>query len=314
MFDRSQGEFEFLENLKHRFKNPHIGDDCAVFPKDGMADQLISVDLLVEEIDFRLEWTTGAQLGHKALAVSLSDIAAMAGTARFALLSIGVPQKLWSTGFLDDLYAGWHKLAEQYDVELVGGDISRTPERFVIDSIVIGECPCGAAVPRSAAKPGDQIFVTGTLGAAAAGLRMLMDDTLAGDRVDSRRRLISRQLTPQPRLDFAPGVRGASAMIDVSDGLASDLFHICRASDVGAVIDAGNLPIDPDIVECFPDRTTQLDLALNGGEDFELLFTANAEEAKGATMIGVITDAVQGMLIKVDGVTRPLESRGFRHF
>src|SRR5436190_1700034 len=162
-----KSEFEFINDLKSRFSLDKVGDDCAVLPKDDKTDLLVTADLLIEDIDFRLEWTTPEFLGHKALAVSLSDIAAMSGTPKWALLSIGVAENLWKTDFLDRFYAGWHKLAAKYELELVGGDISRSHDKLVIDSIVGGEVQHGKAILRSGAKPGDGIYISGTLGGAA---------------------------------------------------------------------------------------------------------------------------------------------------
>src|SRR5688500_12282850 len=122
-------EFEFIQNIKSKFRLKHVGDDCAVLPKDDSIDSLLTADLLIEDIDFRLEWTTPEFLGHKALAVSLSDIAAMGGSPKWSMLSLGVSEKLWKSDFLDRFYNGWFELAAQYDVELVGGDISRSPDK-----------------------------------------------------------------------------------------------------------------------------------------------------------------------------------------
>ena len=162
----SRSEFDFIQNIKNKFLLGRVGDDCAVLPKNDKTDLLVTADMLVEEIDFRLAWTTPGLLGHKALAVSLSDIAAMGGQPVWAMISIGVPEKLWKTDFLDRFYDGWFALARQFNVELVGGDVSRTPDKVTIDSIVGGEVEKGRAVLRSSANPGDAIFVTGTLGGA----------------------------------------------------------------------------------------------------------------------------------------------------
>ncbi|MBK8304754.1 MAG: hypothetical protein IPK98_15660 [Chloracidobacterium sp.] len=153
--------------------------------------------MLVEDIDFRLDWTTPEFLGHKALAVSLSDIAAMGGTPNWAMLTIGIPESLWNTDFIDRFYDGWFALAAEFDVELVGGDVSKVPDKLVIDSIVGGECSKGKAILRSTAEPGDAIFVTGTLGGAAGGLRLLEDGVRFDDLLPIEQRdLILKQLQP----------------------------------------------------------------------------------------------------------------------
>src|SRR5688500_5710321 len=159
-----RSEFDFIRHIKKKYDLKHVGDDCAVLPKDSKTDLIITADMLVEDIDFRLGWTTGELLGAKALAVSLSDIAAMGGTPKWAMLTIGFPKRLWNTDFVDKFYLGWTTLADHHGVELVGGDVSRTPAKLVIDSIVAGEVPKGEAILRSGANPGDSIFVTGSLG------------------------------------------------------------------------------------------------------------------------------------------------------
>ena len=131
-----KGEFDFIHSLKLKYRLGHIGDDCAVLPNNDQTDLVITSDMLVEDIDFRLDWTTPEFLGHKALAVSLSDIAAMGATPKWAMLSIGIPETLWKTDFLDRFYTGLHDLASQHGVEIIGGDISRVPDKLVVDSTV----------------------------------------------------------------------------------------------------------------------------------------------------------------------------------
>ena len=166
-------EFEFIETLRRKRNLPKIGDDCAVLPKDSKTDLVITTDLLVEDIDFKLEWSKPESIGHKALAVSLSDVAAMGAKPVWSMISIGVPEAIWKTDFVDRFYDGYLRLASRFDVELVGGDVSRTPDKIVIDSIVAGEVKKGRAILRSGAKVGDSIYVTGSLGGAAAGLKLL---------------------------------------------------------------------------------------------------------------------------------------------
>ena len=139
-------EFEFIDNIRVKYGLDRIGDDCAVLPKDSDNDLLLTADMLIEDIDFRLEWTTPEFLGHKSLAVSLSDIAAMGGVPKWGMLSIGVPENLWNIDFLDRFYDGWLELASGYGVELVGGDVSRSPDKLVIDSVAGGEIAKGKAI------------------------------------------------------------------------------------------------------------------------------------------------------------------------
>ncbi|HLM02250.1 MAG TPA: thiamine-phosphate kinase, partial [Pyrinomonadaceae bacterium] len=294
-----KSEFDFIEKIRRRAKaksvRTGIGDDCAVIPKDAKTDLVMTADLLVEDVDFRFSWTTPEFIGHKALAVSLSDAAAMGAKPVWAMLSIGVPEKIWKTNFVDEFYRGWFRLAKKFGVELIGGDVSRTPDKIVIDSIAAGEVKKNKAVLRSGAKAGDLIFVTGSLGGAAAGLKLLE----AGDGFEKssetfRRKLVSRQLKPNPQVEIGRilGERNlATAMIDLSDGLSTDLAHLCRASKIGAEIFAEKIPVDKNLqkfltrkrAETKPQNkktliSEELNFALNGGEDFELLFTVNPKK------------------------------------
>ncbi|HET6890872.1 MAG TPA: thiamine-phosphate kinase, partial [Pyrinomonadaceae bacterium] len=228
-------EFEFIERLRAQLRdNRHpsellrgIGDDAAVISQSSGRDTLITSDLLVEDIDFRRESTQPGLLGHKALAVSLSDIAAMGGRPRWALVSLGVPEDVWNSDFVDEFYKGFIALANRYDVDLIGGDLSRTTEKIVIDSIVNGECASDQAILRKGAQPGDQLFVTGSLGGSAAGLRLIergfhvKQNNVHAEEVESIDQLVLSHLRPEPRVGWGLvlGEEGlATAMIDISDG------------------------------------------------------------------------------------------------
>ncbi len=310
-------EFEFIDKIRAKYGLHKIGDDCAILPGTADTDLLLTADMLIEDIDFRLEWTTPELLGHKSLAVSLSDIAAMGGSPKWALLSIGVPEILWNTDFLDRFYGGWLELASEFGVELVGGDVSRSPDELVIDSIAGGEVAKGKAILRSTAKPGDLIFVTGTFGGAAGGLKLLQNGIrYSGLDADSRSNLILNQLKPQPHMVTCNSLQLKTlmtSMIDVSDGLSSDLGHICRESKVGARIYAERLPIHPDLAQHFSPSDC-FNFALNGGEDFELLFTVPPDESNDVTetCIGEITE--KGVEIVENGTARPLFSKAYQHF
>lgn len=315
-----KSEFQFIRHIKDKFSLRYTGDDCAVLPKDKDMDLLITADLLMEDVDFRMEWATPVDIGHKSLAVSLSDIAAMGGTPTFAMLTLGVPEHLWNSDFLDEFYSGWHSLAQKYGVELVGGDVSAS-ENLVIDSIVLGEVPANKAILRSGAKAGDAIFVSGTLGAAAGGLKLLesIDGTKKSE--DLAGKMIAKQLRPEPQVALGKLLQQLgfiTALIDVSDGLSSDLAHICDASGVGAEIDAASLPIERSLVNFFDDAE-RTELALHGGEDFELLFTVppkhvDAIDRSNATHIGYITENVGKVEILVDEKKVELTPAGFSHF
>jgi thiamine-monophosphate kinase len=311
-------EFEFLSNIKRQFNLNKIGDDCAVLPKNSTHDLIISTDLLVEDIDFRRNWLIPKLLGHKALAVSLSDIAAMGGTPIWSMLSIGIPKDVWQTNFVDEFYDGYLRLAKKFNVELVGGDVSKMPDRIVIDSIIGGEVKRNKAVMRSTANVGDLIFLTGKLGGASAGLNLLEQGFRYsdGERI-WRNDLMLKQLSPFPQISAGERLaKVATSMIDISDGLSSDLRHICEASNVGAKIYADKIPIHKKIGGLTKNFAEQLDFALNGGEDYELLFTVKPNKAKDLPylLIGEITD--KNCLIELDtnGKIERIEPQGFQHF
>jgi thiamine-monophosphate kinase len=338
----SRSEFDFINKLRQRVgssgvSHPSsliagIGDDAAVIRTLAGKDTVVTTDLLVEDIDFRRAAAPADLLGHKALAVSLSDIAAMGARPRWALLSIGVPQDVWNSDFVDRLYDGILELAQRYDVKIIGGDISRTPEKIVIDSIVVGECSPGFSVFRSGAKPGDQLFVTGTLGGAAAGLRLIdrgvhWPEQISTADSHSLERLLVRHLRPEPRVGWGLVLgqeRLASALIDVSDGLSSDLAHLCKESSVGALVESSHIPIDSFVAElCGRRALDPLMLALHGGEDFELLFTVRREnvprlprrvDGVSVTHIGEIKETSEGIKISEGARVWQLDPGGWEHF
>jgi thiamine-monophosphate kinase len=333
-----RSEFDFINSIRELAaqRNPEdlilgIGDDAAILREQSGREMLLSVDLMVEEIDFKLEYAIPRWLGHKSLAVSLSDIAAMGGFPRFSLLTLGIPRgERISQIFWDEFFAGYLALAEAHGVTLIGGDISSTPDRLAIDSFVIGSCPAGKARRRSGARPGDSIYVTGRLGAAAAGLQLLLQGARADENESSLlQNALRAHLRPEPRVDFGQRiVELAQAMIDVSDGLAQDLAQICRESGVGAIIDFDRMPIAEEVGLIAQDRESAFSFAVNGGEDFELLLTAgnDAEERLLATAkycgleltrIGEII-ASRGsehpVLARHNGEVKPLLVRGYDHF
>ena len=331
-----RSEFDFINSIRQRIASSiitGIGDDAAVFRGNSGKETIVSVDLLIEDIDFRRTTTPPYLLGHKALAVSLSDLAAMGSRPLFALVSIGVPEDVWQTDFVDRMYDGWLNLANRYGVQLIGGDTSRAHEHIVIDSIAIGECSAGMAVKRMGASAGDQIFVTGSLGAAAAGLRLiergahLAEQNLGDEDSQKLDHVLLRQLRPEPRVGWGIVLgeeRLATAMIDLSDGLSSDLNHLCEASKVGALIDAALLPIDERVVElCGRRALDPLQLALHGGEDFELLFTVKPENVARLPKrvdgieikrIGTIQSDSEGVKISEGSRTWDLKPGGWKHF
>jgi thiamine-monophosphate kinase len=356
-------EFDFIQSLRAQLQSRKsssrlikgIGDDAAVISEVAGRDLVFSTDLLVEGIDFYREATSARLLGHKALAVSLSDIAAMGARPLWGLTSLAVPSGIWKQNFADDFFAGYLALADQFGVTLSGGDLSETNDRVVIDSIVVGEVLSGKALLRSGAEPGDQIFVTGTLGGAAAGLKLIeMGARLSWQEADGGRQdndrgtgptvregaedqprsdddaiqtLLLRQLRPTPRVGWGIVLgeeRLASALIDISDGLSSDLAHLCRESNVGALIQSSSLPIDEDVIKlCGRRALDPLALALHGGEDFELLFTVHPNNVSRlpkrvdgvrVSRIGEITNEPNEIRLAEKNRVWELMPQGFEHF
>jgi thiamine-monophosphate kinase len=334
-------EFEYLKRLEGLARDRGssaglvrgIGDDAAVFKSAAGNNVVISTDLLLEDVDFRMETTRPDLLGYKALAVSLSDLAAMGARPRWALLSIAVTSAVWDSEFLDQFYQGFFQLADCLAVKLIGGDLSRTNAKIAIDSIVIGECPVGREVFRSGAKSGDQIYVTGFLGDAAAGLRLLEHGARVHNNATGRHatnsvdHLLLRQLQPEPRVGWGILLgeqRLATSMIDISDGLSSDLNHLCAESGVGAVVEASRLPIDTVVTEiCGRRALDPLMLALHGGEDYELLFTVAPENVSrlpkrvdgvSVTRIGEIKETSEGVRISEGAKVWELKPGGWKHF
>ncbi len=335
-------EFDFIRRLRERSSplnsTQHsvqlgIGDDAAIIRTSANRDTVVTTDLLVENIDFRRTTTPPHLLGHKTLAVSLSDIAAMGARPRWAMVSLGLPEDVWDSEFGTKLYDGWLQLANRYDVQLIGGDTSRTPEHIVIDSIVVGDVAPDSAVKRSGAKPGDQVFVTGSLGGSAAGLRLiergahLAEQSFSEHETHALDQLLLRQLCPDPRVGWGIILgqeKLATAMIDISDGLSSDLNHLCEESKVGALIHSSLIPIDTQVVElCGRRALDPLQLALHGGEDFELLFTVSPDvvaklprrvDGVEITKIGEIRDVSEGVQISEGPRTWALAAGGWKHF
>lgn len=258
-----------------------VGDDAAVIESPCGHDLIACCDLMVEGVHFRAEWTPAFLLGRKALAVNLSDVAAMGGVPKFAMISIALP-KWCSAEYVNELFEGIFELANASGVSIIGGDTSGSRDSLFIDISVIGECQRGKAITRGGANIGDRIYVTGSLGASALGLSLLeggfrVDDTQSA--VDPRRQAVRKFLSPEPQLALGRAIgeaEVATAMIDISDGLSTDLWHILDESGVGAVIHAADLPVSGCLLAAAAGtpENDPLSLAINGGEEYELLFTA----------------------------------------
>ncbi len=298
-----------------------IGDDAAAYLSDNTI-QLATVDSLVQDVHFSLSYTTWEELGWKSLAVNLSDIAAMGGLPHYALVSLGLPG---STEVADviALYRGMIDIAGKFGLAIVGGDTVSSP--FVFISVtVLGSAGVKNArlLRRSAAKVGDKIAVTNSLGASAAGLEMLNKHLKFKPKLFTQLR--RAHLKPYPRIAEGQLLveKGVKCGMDISDGLVGDLTHICQESKVGAQINVDLVPILPAVKTCFGERA--LELALTGGEDYELLFTASPQAINGVkkaiqcpiTVIGEITAEKVGKVTLIDsqGKLFSLKKTGWDHF
>jgi thiamine-monophosphate kinase len=295
-----------------------IGDDAAAWQGDDSI-QLASVDSFIQGVHFTLETTPWPDVGGKALAVNLSDIAAMGGIPRYALASLALPDDS-EVEDVAALYNGMLKVGKQYGVSIIGGDISKAP-LVAITITILGSSPTEKILTRSSAKAGDIVAVTGNLGAAAAGMELLKSRRKLDPEAESRL-LENAFLHPTPRI--AEGLllveQGVKTAIDISDGLIADLGQICKASGVGARVEVERVPVEPAVKTAFSEKA--LELALSGGEDYELLFTASAEivdkvkkAASGpVTAIGEIVAGTGVSLLDKEGKPFELKKAGWEHF
>ena len=290
--------------------NLGIGDDCAVLRPRRGEELVVTTDLSLENVHFRRDWHPPQSVGHRCLARGLSDLAAMGARPEAAFLSLALPPDLtasWMEHFLD----GFMALAQRYRVPLAGGDMAKSP-LVVADIVLLGSVPKGKALLRSGAGAGDLIYVTGALGGSAAELRALERQPSA---FQAAGKLGHPHLYPDPRLSAGRKLRRlATAAIDVSDGLSTDLAHLCEESGLAAEIDAEALPVDA--------RAT-LEQALHGGEDYELLFTASPKTAVPGQLGGVLTHAIGRMkkrgkrpqvVLDHGGKRTALVAGGWEHF
>jgi thiamine-monophosphate kinase len=288
-----------------------IGDDAAVIRVAPGSELLTTTDFSLEGVHFRLEWHPPESVGHRCLTRGLSDIAAMGGRPVAAFLSLALPGKL-PRRWVDRFMNGFLALAGKFSISLAGGDTAESPSGILADIVVVGAIPKGKAILRSGARPGDRIYVTGALGASVAALNCLR----RGER--PRPRSFPAHFFPTPRIAVGQYLREqrlASAMIDVSDGLSTDLSHICEESRVGALVHADYLPT-------LDDSPESLIGALHGGEDYELLFTASRNRRVPKEIVGVAITQIGEILparraemwLESDDVRVPLKPRGWEHF
>jgi thiamine-monophosphate kinase len=315
----STGEFARIDRLSKIIGSPSdrvligIGDDTAV-TRPPQNKLLLCTDAMVEGVHFDLTFCTPEELGHKSLAAAMSDIAAMNGEPLYALFSLALPPSLADL-FLDEFYKGARSLAGHIGIDIVGGDLTASRHDLFIDVTGIGHA--ANPVTRSGAKPGDAVLVSGFPGASAAGLYSLKK--VGRDKTPAA--LLKAHLLPMPRFDLLkPLSTACTSLIDISDGLSSELHHLAKASHVGFEIHSENFPIHEDIVKTAnSDQATQW--ALLGGEDYELLATVDHAwiethgVPKGFTVIGRVVEPEKGLsLWRKNGLSQPLVASGFDHF
>ncbi len=302
-----------------------IGDDCALLGVGPEEEVAVTTDLSIAGRHFRMDWHPPESVGHRTLARGLSDLAAMGARPVAAFLSLGVPRALTvargrGDSWVDRFFEGLFRLAEEHKTPLAGGDLAESPVALA-DIVLVGAVPAGKALRRSGARPGDALFVTGTLGGAAAGLRTLAESRGSPRRAADRARVpaaLAAHLYPQPRVSQGLALRQralAAAAIDLSDGLSTDLAHLCEESRVGATVELDLLPVA---------IGASLEQALHGGEDYELLFSARPSirvprsiAGVPITRIGYVTRRKAGqppMKLATGDIAEPFEPRGWEHF
>lgn len=330
------GEFGLIDRITSGLENKNkstvrgVGDDCAVL-KYPDTEVLVSTDLLVEGIHFDLTYVPLKHLGYKAAVVNFSDIYAMNGTPRQITVALAISSR-FTVEHIEELYAGIRLACEIYGVDLVGGDTTASRSGLVISVTCVGDAPKESVVYRSGAKDTDLICVSGDLGSAYMGLQLLEREKRVsnGDKdfipkFEGKEYLIERQLKPEARKDIVRelGEKGIvpTSMMDISDGLSSELLHLCKASDTGCRIYEDRLPIDYQTAVMAEELNMNVaTAALNGGEDYELVFTVplhfhdDISKMRGIKVIGHMTKPELGCaLITRDGVEMTLKAQGFNH-
>jgi len=323
MLIKDIGEFDLIRKMSAGLVSTGrpiiagIGDDSAVLPSSADRLQLVTTDMLVENVHFRLDFAEPFQIGWRSIAVNISDIAAMGGEPTYAFISIALPRDT-TVEFVDELYSGMQKIATEYSVDIVGGDTVSAPQ-IVINVALLGEVESKNLVLRSGAKAGDALVVTGDLGGSEAGLTILMDGLpLKG---------IEKHLMPVPRVQEGRLLARSgyvTSMIDISDGLASEVHHICEASGTGAELHMDSIPLSDNVRQVAEHAGKQpYDFALYGGEDYELLFTCQQDKVlemlescrTKLTIVGQIVETPNHVTIEdSSGNIVPLKPRGYDHF
>lgn len=312
-------EAQLVARVRELFSN-RIGDDAALVRWDA-GEQVLTTDMLIEDVDFT-RVTPLRYVARKSLAVNLSDIAAMGAKAEYALLSLALPP--WARERVEEMLTAYAEAAKQYGIEIVGGDFSRA-EKLTVSVTAIGRIVTRALL-RSGARAGDRVFVSRPLGASAASLAMLQKDFAERGYAEREfiESVIRRQLDPEPELALGLALadtKEVTSCIDVSDGLSTDLHHLCDASRVGAEIEKERIPLFPDLLAHGPKLGIDVrDAVLHGGEEYALLFTASLTESQLSTRlrrpvyaIGRVTRD-RAVVLKEDGVPRAFAAQGWDHF
>jgi thiamine-monophosphate kinase len=333
----SLGEFGLIEHLTQHFPIRQastikgIGDDAAVIEHGDMST-VISTDLLVEGIHFDLAYTPLKHLGFKAVAVNVSDICAMNATPTQITVSIAISNR-FSVEALEELYEGIKSACDAYKVDLIGGDTTSSPKGLLISITAIGQAERDQLVYRNTAKVGDLLCITGDLGAAYLGLQILEREKRIWEQhpgvkpdFEEQHYLINRQLKPEARVDMIEifkkvGLKPTS-MIDISDGLASEIFHLCKQSKVGALLEESGIPLHPETEQmALKFKLDPATCALSGGEDYELLFTIDPKDVDKIRFLpeiyiaGEILDEKDGIRLQTKGGNlHPLKAQGWNHF
>jgi thiamine-monophosphate kinase len=333
----SLGEFGLIERLSEKNLTRHsstiksIGDDAAVIDNTGF-QTVVSTDMLVEGIHFDLMYTPLKHLGYKSVVVNLSDIYAMNAIPKQITVSLALSNRM-SLEAVEELYEGIYAACKHYDVDLVGGDTTASPRGFVISVTAIGQGEKGKIVYRDGAKVGDLVCITGDLGAAFLGLQILerekqlyLDSPTVQPDLEDQKYLIGRQLKPEARKDiiemFAKNKLVPTAMMDISDGLASELHHICHQSGVGAFIEETGVSIHPEAqLMALKFQIDPITCALSGGEDYELLFTIDPKDVDKIKFLpdifiaGEIVKKEDGIKLHTKGGNvHPITAQGWNHF
>jgi len=305
------GEFGLIDRITRKSKDKNvlvgIGDDAAVVKTEGL--QVLTTDCLVEGDHFRTDWFSAKQIGMKAIEINISDIAAMGAIPKYVLVSLALPKDL-DVKFVEEMYQGMWDSCDKYKIDIIGGNMTRS-NQIVISITIIGEADKKNLSLRSGANPGDLIFVSGHLGNGKAGLRLFQENLKGFEKV--RKSYLEPKAQLDTALKIAPYI---NSMIDVSDGLAPEIRHICDESKCGAIIYKDKIPIDDevrDVAKALDED--EYDYALFGGEDFELVYTVSKDNLGKVNgfLVGAITENKEALL-SFKGKEKKLSESGYDHF